>query len=108
MKKKISSVSEFDQIVKTTEEFLLIKHSLTCPVSSAAYEEYEKFEQDHHSVPTYYLFVQDDRMLSTYIAETYSVKHESPQVILFKDGEVNWNASHWNITYQTLSSKMNK
>jgi bacillithiol system protein YtxJ len=108
VKTRISSVEEFDKKVKETKDFLIIKHSLTCPISTAAFEEYEKFESDHQDVKTYYLFVQDDRVLSNHIAETYSVKHESPQALRFRDGQVVWNASHWNITYDSLSEEVKK
>jgi bacillithiol system protein YtxJ len=106
MKARISTVEEFEKKVQDKQEFLFIKHSLTCPISTAAFEEYEKFEKEHKGIETYYLFVQDDRPLSNHIAEAYSVKHESPQALLFRDGQVVWNASHWNITYKSLSSKL--
>jgi bacillithiol system protein YtxJ len=102
MKTRLSTVEDFEKAMVQSNEFLLMKHSLTCPISSAAYEEYEKFEEEHPSIPTYYLYVQDDRPLSNYIAETYSVQHESPQALLFKNGKVVWNASHWKITYSSL------
>jgi bacillithiol system protein YtxJ len=54
----------------------------------------------------YYLHVQEARALSNYIAETYSIKHESPQALLFKDGKVVWDASHWKITYASLQENV--
>jgi bacillithiol system protein YtxJ len=99
---KIESQAEFEELVKK-DSFLLIKHSLTCPVSGAAFEEYESFLQDHESENTAYLAVQEARGLSNYVSETYNIKHESPQAIFFKNGEPVWNASHWKITYDSLS-----
>ncbi|MFZ3589405.1 bacillithiol system redox-active protein YtxJ [Bacillus sp. DJP31] len=104
MKIRVSRIEDFNQVVKTMSEFLLIKHSLSCPISTSAFEEYEKFVEESPETPTYYLFVQDDRPLSNYVAETYSIKHESPQALLFRGGQVVWNASHWNITYRSLSA----
>ena len=48
-------------------------------------------------VPAYYLYVQDARDVSNRVAEQYSIRHESPQVLYIKDGMVVWNTSHWNI-----------
>ncbi|WP_042459763.1 bacillithiol system redox-active protein YtxJ [Neobacillus dielmonensis] len=104
MLKKIDSVDEFNQIVNNEAKFLLLKHSLTCPISQAAYKEYEKFSEENSSISTYYLAVQDARPLSNEIAEKYSIKHESPQTILFSNGEALWNASHWKITNRALSA----
>lgn len=106
MKSRISTVDQFKIVLEQYNEFLFIKHSLTCPISTSAFEEYEKFEEDHQSLPTFYLFVQDDRPLSNYIAETFSVKHESPQALLFRNGDVTWHASHWKITYSELTEQL--
>ncbi|KAA0549064.1 bacillithiol system redox-active protein YtxJ [Bacillus sp. BGMRC 2118] len=108
VKERVSTIEAFEQVVKEKSEFLFVKHSLTCPVSGAAFEEYEKFARESEDVNTYYLYVQEDRPLSNYIAETYSIKHESPQALLFKNGQVVWDASHWKITYKTLMENVKK
>jgi bacillithiol system protein YtxJ len=108
MKTRVSTIEEFNQKLTETKEFLFIKHSLTCPISTAAFEEYEKFEGDHKELETFYLYVQEDRPLSNHIAEAFSIKHESPQALLFKDGQVVWTASHWNITYKALAHERKK
>ncbi|MBM7692924.1 bacillithiol system protein YtxJ [Peribacillus deserti] len=98
--KKILSQDQFSELAES-ESFLLVKHSLTCPVSQAAFEEYQQFAEEN-DVNTAYLTVQEARPLSNYVAEKYSVKHESPQAILFRNGEAVWNASHWKITVKSL------
>ncbi|CAG9622118.1 bacillithiol system redox-active protein YtxJ [Sutcliffiella rhizosphaerae] len=105
-KKNIYSVEEFNQIAEENATFLIFKNSTTCPISLAAFEEYEKFVEDQDTVPCYYLNVQDARPLSNHIAEKYEIKHESPQALLFKNGEVVWNASHWKITYSSLQENV--
>ncbi|MFS0822377.1 bacillithiol system redox-active protein YtxJ [Bacillus sp. 1P02SD] len=101
-KTKIETIEEFNQVLEKENKFILIKHSLTCPISKAAFEEYEQFVAEHENVPTYYLYVQEAKELSTYIAEHFEIKHESPQALLFEDGKVKWNASHRSITKQSL------
>lgn len=98
---KIETIEEFEQAVEKKERFFLLKHSLTCPISQAAFEQYEKFanEEDGHF---YYLAVQEARPLSNYIAEKYNIKHESPQAILFDNEGAKWHASHWKITVDSL------
>lgn len=71
-------------------------------MSQAAYEEYEGYANSHENINTYYLAVQEARPLSNHIAETFHVKHESPQAILFKMEAVAWHASHWKITNDSL------
>ncbi|WP_409297163.1 bacillithiol system redox-active protein YtxJ [Peribacillus sp. SCS-26] len=98
--KKILSQDQFQEL-NAQDTFLLIKHSLTCPVSQAAFEEYEEFAGEA-DVNTAYLTVQEARPLSNYVSEEFAVKHESPQAILFKNGKPVWNASHWKITAKSL------
>lgn len=104
MLEKIETIEQFDELIKKESKFYLLKHSLTCPISHAAYKEYEKYADESHDVPTYYLAVQDSRPLSNDIAEKFQIKHESPQAILFSNGEALWNASHWKITNRALAN----
>ncbi|WP_026693629.1 bacillithiol system redox-active protein YtxJ [Peribacillus kribbensis] len=98
--KKILSQEQFEELADS-DMFLLVKHSLTCPVSQAAFEEYEKFAVAS-GINTAYLAVQEARPLSNFVAEKYQIKHESPQAILFKNGKPVWNTSHWKITEKSL------
>lgn len=98
---KLESIEQFKEVLEEHETFYLLKHSLTCPISQAAYEEYEEHGNKDTNMH-YYLAVQDARPLSNYIAETYHVKHESPQAILFNKGNVAWHASHWKVTKKSL------
>ncbi|MCO0597131.1 bacillithiol system redox-active protein YtxJ [Peribacillus butanolivorans] len=99
---KIDSEEQFNELLNE-ETFLLFKHSLTCPVSAEAYEQYEKYVAANEELKTAYLAVQEARPLSNYVAETFDIKHQSPQVILFKNGKPAWNESHWRITYDSLT-----
>ncbi|MFT4414961.1 bacillithiol system redox-active protein YtxJ [Fredinandcohnia humi] len=101
-KHKIEKIEEFSDILQSNKKFILIKHSLTCPISKAAFDEYEQFVSENEDIPTFYLYVQEARPLSNYIAETFSIKHESPQALLFEDGKVTWDTSHRNITKESL------
>lgn len=100
---KFNGSEDFEQILDAEEKLLVLKHSSTCPRSQAAYEEYEKFAGENESIHTYYLVVQEERLLSNYIAEKFHIKHESPQAILFKNGKVAWHESHWNVTFDSLT-----
>ncbi|TCJ04616.1 bacillithiol system redox-active protein YtxJ [Cytobacillus praedii] len=103
---RISENVAFDKKVEEGSLFLLLKHSATCPISQAAYEEYEKFANENESVKSFYLVVQEDRPLSNHIAENFQIKHESPQAILFNNGKPVWHASHWKITHDSLAKAL--
>lgn len=103
---KIDTIEEFQEIAESQVAFLFFKNSLTCPIAQAAFEEFDAFTKEHDSVAAYYLNVQEARPLSNYIAETYGVKHESPQALLFKGKQVAWNDSHWKITVESLTKNV--
>ncbi|WP_058307067.1 bacillithiol system redox-active protein YtxJ [Gracilibacillus massiliensis] len=95
--KDIQTIEEFQSVVTENEQILLLKHSLTCPISGSANQAFQQFREDSE-IPLYRLYVQNARELSTYIANTYQIKHESPQVIQFVDGDAIWDTSHFDIT----------
>jgi bacillithiol system protein YtxJ len=102
--RKIETIDEFNQLLEGKERFFFLKHSLTCPISGNAFEEYQKFADEMEEADAYYLAVQESRELSNHIAETFGIKHESPQAILFKEGKPVWHDTHWNITIKALKS----
>lgn len=100
---KVDSIQNFDQLVDSGETFFLLKHSTTCPISQAGYDEFSKFENSSVD-QCYFLTVQDSRDLSNHIAEKFHIKHESPQAIMFVNSDVVWHASHFKITSRSLEA----
>jgi bacillithiol system protein YtxJ len=50
------------------------------------------------------MIIQENRELSGLIARETAVRHESPQVLLFRDGRVTWSASHGGVTLEAMTS----
>ena len=78
---------------------VIFKHSLTCPISAAAYDQMAEFEGEVALVE-----VQRARELSREIENRLGVIHESPQVIVLRNGQVAWNASHFMITADAVAA----
>jgi bacillithiol system protein YtxJ len=77
---------------------VIFKHSLTCPISAAAYDQMAEFEGEVALVE-----VQRARELSGEIEHRLGVAHESPQVIVLRNGQAAWNASHFKITADAVA-----
>ena len=92
---KFTDSGMLDDIATRSRErpVVIFKHSLTCPISAAAYAEMLAFDGD-----VALLEVQRSRELSREVEDRLGVAHESPQVIILKNGQVVWNASHFSIT----------
>ncbi len=87
-------------IIAMREKYLpsacwIFKHSTTCPVSARAADEVRAMGSD---MPIYWVNVREQRELSNWVAAQYGVAHESPQLILLKDGKAEAVWSHFAIT----------
>lgn len=88
--------------------FLLFKHSLVCPTSAAAFDEYRHFlvGRGGAAVATAWLDVRGQRPLSLQVEAHTGVTHESPQALFLREGEVVWHASHGAITRTSLADAL--
>ena len=91
---KLSDLQSLDELVSRSNQqpVVVFKHSTTCPISAAAYQEMTDFEGEVTLVE-----VQSARELSLEIEHLTGVAHESPQVIVLRKGQVVWSASHRNV-----------
>lgn len=98
---EISQTSELEQLFSQSAEkpVILFKHSLTCPISHAAYEEMSNLTKEEISL----IVVQDARPVSNEIARLTGIAHESPQAFIISDGKVAWHASHYEITKTSVT-----
>ncbi len=98
--------------VKTIEEcealldqdvIVLFKHSSTCGTSIRARSEVMRFCAAHPDTPVHLMSVWR-RELMSYVQERSGVEHESPQILVFRRGEIVATASHGDITAALLKS----
>ena len=99
---RIEDRAAWGQLLTASKErpILIFKHSNACGVSSAAFREMEKLENVN------LLEVQSARELSNEIEATTGVTHETPQVIVLRDGKAVWNASHYRVKADTVSEAL--
>jgi bacillithiol system protein YtxJ len=71
------------------------KHSTTCPISSSAGQEVRSMKSD---LPIFWVNVREQRDLSNWVANTYGVTHESPQLILIRAGKPLKVWSHYEVS----------
>jgi bacillithiol system protein YtxJ len=82
---------------------VIFKHSLTCPISSNAYEQMAAFPGEVALIE-----IQRARALSNEIESRLGVTHASPQVIVLSNGQVVWNASHFAITSDAVAEAVSQ
>lgn len=91
----LTNADSLDELFARSNDIpvILFKHSLTCPISSTAYQEMQRLK---HEVSL--IVIQNSRDVSVEVEKRTGIRHESPQVILIRHGSAVWNASHWSIT----------
>jgi len=102
---RITTSAQLDDLFNASSRrpVWLFKHSLICPTSAGAWHEFEKFaarQSDRALIGV--IEIQRARELSREVAVRTGVRHESPQVLLIRDGLAVWHGSHWEITEQAL------
>ncbi len=105
----LQQISQLDEIVEHSKNVpcLIFKHSTRCSISALAQNRLEKGWgiQDGAMLP-YFLDLVAHRDLSNLIAEQFGVRHESPQVLLIKDGQCTYEASHLAISPGALEGQL--
>jgi len=80
--------------------FLIFKHSTRCGTSRMALKNFESSWDE--SLPAYLVYVVEDRRVSNEIEKIYGTSHQSPQVLLVKNGKCVYDASHSHIDIEDI------
>lgn len=91
----LTSLEGLDNLVQQsfTEQIGIFKHSTRCSISRMIKDRVERGVPDHH-MPTYYLDLLEHRDVSNAVAARFKVQHESPQLLILRNGVCSSHASH--------------
>lgn len=87
---------------------VIFKHSTRCSISSVAKKRLSTDWFKENNIPFYYLDLIKYRDLSGLIAEKFNIQHESPQVLIIKNGKCIYDASHLSISIKQIESSINQ
>ncbi len=102
----LRSVEQLEEIksVSYLQPQVIFKHSTRCSISSVVRNRLERSEISAH-IRFHYLDLLAFRTVSSQVAEMFSVYHESPQVLLIKNGECVYEASHQGINMDEITEQ---
>lgn len=83
---------------------VIYKHSVRCGVSSVVKSRLERANLPS-DIDYYFLDIIHYRSISNKIAEEFLVYHESPQVLVIRNGECVYDESHMGITAQEIEAQ---
>ena len=95
----LDSAAQVKEIKQQQGYSIIFKHSIRCATSLMAKR---RLEMDKGNVPQdlhfYFLDLIRNREVSNLVAEDFQVHHESPQLLVIKDGEGILDQSHGGIS----------
>lgn len=104
--KTIKSEEDLEKAIKQSYEnrVAIFKHSTSCFISKTVLKNFEKEieNSDEQNVSFYFLDLLAFRPISNKIAEDFGIRHESPQLIVFENGEPINHASHQDISLSQI------
>lgn len=94
---------------QSVEGVVIFKHSTRCSISSMAKNRLERnWGFDSQKFPVYYLDLLNYRDISNKISEIYNIEHQSPQILIIKDGKCVYSATHSEIDPFSIQEYFNK
>jgi bacillithiol system protein YtxJ len=104
----LTDLSQLDEIVTISDNkpIVIFKHSTRCSVSRFALKQFESEYDLTDRVDAYFLDLLEYRVISNEIASRFGVYHQSPQLLLIKEGKSVYDVSHSEINARELKGKL--
>ena len=102
----LNAISQLDEIDRISQEspVVIFKHSTRCSVSATVWDRMNRSAAPEAgpAATWFYLDLIAHRDVSNAIAQRYDVQHESPQLLVIRNGKTAWHESHFGITRQAV------
>lgn len=106
----LTESKQLEEIEQESKEqpVVIFKHSTRCGISRMVLNNFEKSYDlpKDREVKLYFLDLLANRDISNEVASRFGVRHESPQMIILKDGKVVHHASHHSIDLQSVKEQI--
>lgn len=100
----LEQLSEIEALSKTKTQ-IIFKHSTRCGISRMVLKQFEAdYNVTENNLDLHYLDLLNYRNISNDIASKFQIMHESPQLLVIKNGIVVAHESHGGINDLDLSS----
>lgn len=97
--KMLDSAEQLNEIKGHNGYAIIFKHSTRCSISMMAKKRFElDWDKLPADMPLYFLDLIKYRDISNQVAKDFQVHHESPQLLLIKNGECILDQSHGSIS----------
>lgn len=104
----LQDLGQLNEIMTLSNErpVVIFKHSTRCSVSRMVLKQFENEFDLNDTVDAYFLDLLEHRDISNEIASRFGVHHQSPQLLLIKEGKSVYDVSHSDIDAEELKGKL--
>lgn len=107
---KLTAAAQIEEIkqLSKSKPVLIFKHSTRCSVSSMSLDRLLRNwkSTDEDKIAPYFLDLIAHRSLSSQIENEFGIPHESPQVIIIREGKAVYDTSHYGISYLEIMEQI--
>jgi bacillithiol system protein YtxJ len=105
---RLSELNTIEQLSRQ-KAVVIFKHSTRCSISKMALKQFEnEYSIESSKDHLYFLDLLEHRDISNEIATRFHIIHQSPQLLLIKNGSCVYNASHEQISALELNKLTNQ
>lgn len=107
----LNDIAQLNEISSSSavQPVVIFKHSTRCSISRMVLKQLEnEYEYKENEVTPYFLDLLAYRDVSNEIALRFNVMHQSPQMIVIKNGKAVYNASHDGIHAEDVEQFLEK
>lgn len=101
---EITTLEQAKALIDAKEAAIVFKYSPTCGISQVAQEAWEQFANQANGIHLAQCDVIQARPAARGMVDLVKVAHQSPQVLVLKNGVCLAHASHYSITPAWLDS----
>jgi bacillithiol system protein YtxJ len=98
----LTTPEQVDQFLKAHPACGIFKAG-TCHKTPETFKSVEAHLGDRTDLPVGLIKVVESRPASNHVASLTGVRHESPQLLLFRDGKVVFHRDNWDITDEAVA-----
>ena len=107
--KVLNSVEQLEELAEHSYQkpVVIFKHSTSCGISAGAkYRLESDWSFEESDLEMYYLDLLRYRPVSNAVAERFGVTHQSPQIIVLKNGKAVFDTSHHQVNTQAIEAQL--
>jgi bacillithiol system protein YtxJ len=103
--KRLEKEEQLDEIASAKGALVIFKHNTTCPISQGVLKRLEAEPQNIKGTEGVYLLdLMEKRELSNAVAERFGVEHQSPQLLLIRNGQCTFHQWGYDISAEETAA----